>query len=234
MLAAAARASCRAGAGAARRPWSSTPTSRQAAGAIVDGAPAAAAAAAAAAAPPSLRPQSVPRTARLYKHRGPVADDPMPGRPLEDDIANCTLYFEALAGLWKNAIVSGDPEELEQAATAIVNRLARMHDPRNLVVALATLTQRRQVVPAAALAVEGRFLSSGGAAFADLDGHYLSSLAYSVAVQGGSNGAFWDALEARAVAVGAFEPHHLDNLASALARAGRGVPAGLERLPAAR
>jgi len=180
-------------------------------------------------APPPRQP--VAAHFKLHVDRRLHDADPMPGRPHEDDIANCTFYFEAFAVLHKGAVVAGDTEGLAKATGDIAARVARMRDPRNLVMTLATLTQRRQVVPAVAAAIEARFMSDGGAAFADLNGHYLSALAFAVAAQGGSSSAFFGAVVARAAAIRAFEPHHLGNLEWACAKAGVELPADLERLP---
>jgi hypothetical protein len=138
------------------------------------------------------------------------------------------MYFEGLACLHAAAAKSGDAEAVGSAERDIAQRLARLRDPRNLVMVLATLTQRRQVAPAVAAAVEARFTGEGGAdALGDLDARYLTALAYAAAVQGATNKAFFEALAARAGALGGFEPADHANLGWALGKAGVPLPPGV-------
>lgn len=145
-----------------------------------------------------------------------------------DDISSCTFYFEMLANLHAAAVASKDTAAIESALTEISKRATRLRDPRNLVMVVATLTQRRQIVPAIASEIEARFLGDA-TALDDLDGHYLASLAYAVAVQGGRNKVFFEALAGRAMALGALEAHDYDNLASAFSTAGVSMPDGVQK-----
>ena len=156
---------------------------------------------------------------------------PAPPPPRADDIASCTAYFELLANYWwhaQHAPAGAAKEELSAAAgAAILQRLARLRDPRAAVVLLTTLTLRRCIVPAVAEAVQARFEAGGGAALRDLDGHYLASLAHAAAAQGGKSRPFFAALAARGAQLDAeegLEDAHWANLAAALSRVGVEVP----------
>lgn len=144
-------------------------------------------------------------------------------------LANTVAAGKAVGG-------SGAPEasDAEAAAVAeIVKRLARLRDPRNLVVALSTLTARRQVCPPAAAAVEARFLANGGAAFADLDARYLAGLVWACGVQGVAGPALYTAAVARAVALEGLPASDHANFVAGLARSGSGValPPSVAALP---
>lgn len=101
---------------------------------------------------------------------------------------------------------------------------------RNLVNLVSSFSATQQPVPIELLQLlDDRF---DAASLAELDSHYLSSLAYSVFAQGNPPlKDLFGRIAARAVELGGLAEAHYDNLATALAAAGVPFPDKVQRLP---
>ena len=97
----------------------------------------------------------------VHANRGFVANDPLPGRPPEDDIATAPLYYEALANLHHY--------EKETGPQAILDRLTRLRDPRTwCVVWGAMMLCRRRSRRRLSFPFDGHLLSPGDHHYAPL------------------------------------------------------------------